>query len=51
MKLVLNRASALISLLEAVSVNQRKIKLLARGDKNSISSECGSERHEAFIDP
>lgn len=26
-------------------------KLLARGEENSISSEYGSERHEAFSDP
>lgn len=33
------------------SVNERKKKMLARGEGNSISSECGFERHEAFIDP
>lgn len=33
------------------SVNKRKKKMLARGEENSISSVCGFERHEAFIDP
>lgn len=33
------------------SANERGRKMLARGEENSISSEHGFERREAFIDP